>query len=111
MSRFIDAEPRYIDADSLKQKWLFLGKDGKPYRDEIDAMPTADVVPYFIEDGKITIDLSEIIDKIHGCAIKLYFGKSGADMREVAGEPIPHWRGQMDGCLPFQKEKQDEQIY
>ena len=21
------------------------------------------------------------------------------------GEPIPHWRGQMDGCLPFQKEE------
>ena len=34
---------RYIDADALKQKWLFRGKDGKPYRDEIDAMPTADV--------------------------------------------------------------------
>ncbi len=44
MSRFIDAEPRYVDADSLKRKWLFRGKDGKPYRDEIDAMPTADVV-------------------------------------------------------------------
>lgn len=24
------------------------------------------------------------------------------------GEPIPHWRGQMDGCLPFQTEVQDE---
>ena len=35
---------RYIDADALKQKWLFRGKDGKPYRDEIDAMPTVDVV-------------------------------------------------------------------
>ncbi len=35
---------RYIDADALKQKWLFRGKDGKPYRDEIDSMPTADVV-------------------------------------------------------------------
>ena len=34
----------YIDADALKQKWLFRGRDGKPYRDEIDAMPTADVV-------------------------------------------------------------------
>lgn len=34
---------RYIDADALKQKWLFRGRDGKPYRDEIDAMPTADV--------------------------------------------------------------------
>lgn len=45
MSRYIDAEPRYVDADSLKQKWLFRGKDGKPYRDEIDAMPTADVAP------------------------------------------------------------------
>lgn len=45
MARFIDAEPRYIDANSLKQKWLFLGKDGKPYRDEIDAQPTADVAP------------------------------------------------------------------
>lgn len=44
MSRYIDAEPRYIDADSLKQKWLFRGKDGKPYRDEIDAQPTADVI-------------------------------------------------------------------
>lgn len=21
------------------------------------------------------------------------------------GEPIPQWRGQMDGCLPFQKEE------
>ena len=20
-------------------------------------------------------------------------------------EPIPHWRGQMDGCLPFQEEE------
>ena len=35
---------RYIDADTLKQKWLFRGRDGKPYCDEIDAMPTADVV-------------------------------------------------------------------
>lgn len=25
-------------------------------------------------------------------------------------EPIPHWRGQMDGCLPFQEEEQDESI-
>ena len=23
------------------------------------------------------------------------------------GEPIPHWRGQMDGCLPFQKEERE----
>ncbi len=43
MARYIDAEPKYIDANSLKQKWLFCGKDGKPYRNEIDAMPTADV--------------------------------------------------------------------
>lgn len=35
---------RYIDATSLRQKWLFRGKDGKPYRDEIDAMPAADVI-------------------------------------------------------------------
>lgn len=35
---------RYIDADALMQNWLFRGKDGKPYRDEIDTMPTADVV-------------------------------------------------------------------
>lgn len=35
---------RYIDADALKQKWMFRGRDGKPYRDEIDAMPTSDVV-------------------------------------------------------------------
>ena len=27
------------------------------------------------------------------------------------GEPIPHWRGQMDGCLPFQTEEKDEQIH
>ena len=26
------------------------------------------------------------------------------------GEPIPQWRGQMDGCLPFQEEEQDESI-
>lgn len=44
---------RYIDADVLKQKWLFRGKDGKPYRDEIDAMPTADVVEVvYCEDCK-----------------------------------------------------------
>ena len=24
------------------------------------------------------------------------------------GEPIPHWRGQMDGCLLFQEEEHDE---
>ena len=35
---------RYIDADALKLNWLFRGKDGKPYRDTIDAQPTADVV-------------------------------------------------------------------
>ena len=27
------------------------------------------------------------------------------------GEPIPHWRGQMDGCLPFQTEEEDEQVH
>ena len=45
---------RYIDADTLKQKWLFRGKDGKPYRDEIDAMPTADVVE--VKQGRWDVD-------------------------------------------------------
>ncbi len=31
---------RPIDADALKQDWLFRGDDGKPYRDTIDAQPT-----------------------------------------------------------------------
>ena len=35
---------RYIDADALKEKWLFRGDDAKPYREAIDAVPTADVV-------------------------------------------------------------------
>lgn len=35
---------RFIDTDVLKQKWVFRGKGGKPYRDEIDSIPTADVV-------------------------------------------------------------------
>lgn len=26
-------------------------------------------------------------------------------------EPIPHWRGCMEGCLPFQAEVEDEQIH
>lgn len=34
---------RLVDADALKKKWLYRGKDGKPYRDEIDSMPT--IVP------------------------------------------------------------------
>ena len=34
---------RLVDADALKKKWLYSGKDGKPYRDEIDSMPT--IVP------------------------------------------------------------------
>lgn len=34
---------RLVDADMLKQKWLYKGNDGKPYRDEIDSMPT--IVP------------------------------------------------------------------
>lgn len=33
------------------------------------------------------------------------------EKRNKCGEPIPHWRGQMDGCLPFQTEVQDEQIH
>lgn len=36
---------RLIDADALKRKWLFRGNDGRPYRDEIDSMPTIDAVP------------------------------------------------------------------
>ena len=35
---------RLIDADALKEKWLFRGEDGKPYRDEIDNAPTIDPV-------------------------------------------------------------------
>ena len=35
---------KYIDSDLLKKKWLFHGKDGKPYCDEIDAMSVVDVV-------------------------------------------------------------------
>ena len=31
---------RLIDANALKEKWLFRGEDGKPYRDEIDNAPT-----------------------------------------------------------------------
>lgn len=30
---------RLIDADALKQTWLFRGDDGKPYRDAIDEQP------------------------------------------------------------------------
>ena len=33
------------------------------------------------------------------------------EKRNECGEPIPHWRGQMDGCLPFQTEVDDEQIH
>lgn len=32
------------------------------------------------------------------------------EKRNECGEPIPHWRGQMDGCLPFQEEEQDGSI-
>ena len=32
------------------------------------------------------------------------------EKRNKCGEPVPHWRGQMDGCLPFQEEEQDESI-
>lgn len=35
-------EVRLIDANALKEKWLFRGEDGKPYRDEIDNAPTID---------------------------------------------------------------------
>lgn len=31
---------RCIDADALKQNWLFRGDDGKPYRDVVDEQPT-----------------------------------------------------------------------
>ena len=42
---------RLIDADALKQKWLFRGNDGRPYRDEIDSMPTIEAVPVkFIDE-------------------------------------------------------------
>ena len=27
------------------------------------------------------------------------------EKRNECGEPIPHWRGQMDGCLPFQEKE------
>ena len=40
----------------------------------LEKIPTSDVVPYFIEDGVLTLDLSEIREKIHGCEIKIYFG-------------------------------------
>ena len=83
---------RYIDADEL----IFVGFDNPDDdnlfefvpKEFIDNAPTADVVPYSIEDGKITIDLSGIIDKIQGCAIKVYFAKSGAD--KIGGQDELH---------------------
>ena len=33
------------------------------------------------------------------------------EKRNECGEPIPHWRGQMDGCLPFQTEVDDAEIH
>ena len=32
-------------------------------------------IPYSVEDGTVTIDVSSISDKIRGCRIELYFGK------------------------------------
>ena len=40
----------------------------------LEEIPTSDVVPYFIEDGVLTLDLSGIREKIRGCEINIYFG-------------------------------------
>ena len=111
---------RYIDADSLKQKWLFHGKDGKPYCDEIDAMPTADVVEV-VRCRDCMWNYIHVTPKGHDYHIcrlmNLAFDNNDdffcayGEKRNECGEPIPHWRGQMDGCLPFQTEVNDEQIH
>ena len=81
---------RYIDADTLKLKWLFRGKDGKPYRDEIDAMPTADVVEVGrCGECRFTDGIGEYIDGQHWCVLHGAF---------------------MNYCSDFEREVKDEQI-
>lgn len=93
MSRFIDAEPRYVDADSLKQKWLFRGKDGKPYRDEIDAMPTADVAPVvhgtWVRTGQSFFKADKFI--CYSCSV------CGFDIEKTKYQYCPHCGARMDG--------------
>ena len=36
---------RLIDADALKQKWIFRGEAERGYREEIDSAPTIDAKP------------------------------------------------------------------
>lgn len=48
---------RLIDANALKEKWLFRGKDGKPYRDEIDNAPT--IEPKILDDGTLVVKVKD----------------------------------------------------
>ena len=50
---------RLIDADALREKWLFRGEDGKPYRDEIDNAPTIEPPTKCI--AQIKVDLEGVI--------------------------------------------------
>lgn len=85
-----EAEPLMADDEEAFDLKIVnpLLEANKAIRRIIREQPRVDVVPYSIEDGKITIDLSGIIDKIQGCAINVYFGKSGADMRGENNEQI-----------------------
>lgn len=82
---------RFIKADSLKRKWLFRGKDGKPYRDAIDAMPSEDVAP--VVHGEWVEDIAYYDDNGCPCIVTRcsncgeayptynYCPNCGADMR------------------------------
>ena len=118
---------RYIDADKID--WRLIELTNMIPAEEhmitlarklVDRQPTAEVKP--IVHGK-WVKHDDEYRVYYECSIchmefiildgtpMIYCPNCDADMREEdkeCGEPIPHWRGQMDGCLPFQKEEQDE---
>lgn len=63
---------RLIDADALKEKWLFRGEDGKPYRDEIDNAPT-------IEPKQEWIPVSERLPEKEGVYLVSCYGETYFD--------------------------------
>lgn len=67
----------------------------------IDCLPKSGCLRFFVSKN---IDLS-----VEGYVLSDF--QVIGERRKIEGEPIPHWRGQTDGCLPFQTEVEDEQIY
>lgn len=70
-----EAEPLMADDEEAFDLKIVnpLLEANKAIRRIIREQPRADVVPYSIEDGAVTLDLSGIREKIHGCEIKIYF--------------------------------------